>query len=154
MKNLFLAALATLLVLAVVPATAAPLYSQPPLALPNLGSSWTSTIDNTNSGFVAWDNFTLPSNSNIVSVSWRGFAWDFVTPANNPVNLATVTWDISIFSDAGGAPGVGLKADIVPAASVNTTLVGKVLKVRLIATFIAVVSAGILLVGYVFNAVL
>ena len=30
----------------------------------------------------------------------------------------------------------------------------KVLKVRLIATFIAVVAAGILLVGYVFNAVL
>ena len=30
----------------------------------------------------------------------------------------------------------------------------KVLKVRLIATFVAVVAAGILLVGYVFNAVL
>jgi uncharacterized membrane protein YraQ (UPF0718 family) len=30
----------------------------------------------------------------------------------------------------------------------------KVLKLRLIATFVAVVAAGILLVGYVFNAVL
>ena len=30
----------------------------------------------------------------------------------------------------------------------------KVLKVRLIATFVAVVAAGILLVGYIFNAVL
>lgn len=30
----------------------------------------------------------------------------------------------------------------------------KVLKVRLIATFVGVVAAGILLVGYVFNAVL
>ena len=30
----------------------------------------------------------------------------------------------------------------------------RVLKVRLIATFVAVVAAGILLVGYVFNAVL
>jgi uncharacterized membrane protein YraQ (UPF0718 family) len=30
----------------------------------------------------------------------------------------------------------------------------KVLKLRLIATFIGVVAAGILLVGYVFNAVL
>jgi uncharacterized membrane protein YraQ (UPF0718 family) len=30
----------------------------------------------------------------------------------------------------------------------------KVLKVRLIATFVSVVAAGILLVGYVFNAVL
>jgi uncharacterized membrane protein YraQ (UPF0718 family) len=30
----------------------------------------------------------------------------------------------------------------------------KVLKVRLIATFVAVVASGILLVGYVFNAVL
>ena len=33
-------------------------------------------------------------------------------------------------------------------------LLGKVLKLRLIATFIGVVAAGILLVGYVFNAVL
>jgi uncharacterized membrane protein YraQ (UPF0718 family) len=30
----------------------------------------------------------------------------------------------------------------------------KVLKVRLIATFVAVVTSGILLVGYVFNALL
>lgn len=95
MKHLICAALATLIVLAACPAVAAPLYSQPPLALPNLGSSWTSTIDNTDSGFIAWDNFTLPSNSNIVSVSWRGFAWDFITPANNPVNLQTVDWGVA-----------------------------------------------------------
>ena len=74
--------------LAVLPAAAAPLYSQPPLALPNLGASWTSTIDTTASGFIAWDNFTLASTSSVTSVTWRGFAWDFVTSANNPVNLA------------------------------------------------------------------
>lgn len=36
----------------------------------------------------------------------------------------------------------------------ETVILRKVLKMRLIATFIAVVASGILIVGYVFNAVL
>lgn len=100
------------------------LYSQPPYALPNLGSGWTSDLDSGGNGFVTWDNFTLSSNSNVDTVTWRGVAWDFVNESNNPVSLQTVTWGVDFYSDNGGAPGTELAAYFLGAGSVGTTLVG------------------------------
>jgi hypothetical protein len=110
-----------------VPSFAATLYSQPPLPFPNLGYSWTSTIDSSGSGYVTWDNFTLTSDSYITSASWRGFAWDFVTSSNNPVPLATQTWIVSFFDDNGGVPGSPVAGDARAAATVSTVLVGTAL---------------------------
>src|SRR5215471_2024474 len=107
-----------------VPSFAATLYSQPPLPFPNLGFSWTSTIDSSGSGFVTWDNFDVASDSYITSASWRGFAWDFITSSNNPVPLATVTWIVSFFDDNFGVPGSPVGGDARAAAAVTTVLVG------------------------------
>jgi hypothetical protein len=110
-----------------VPSFAATLYSQPPLAFPNLGFSWTSTIDSSGSGFITWDNFTLASDSSITSASWRGFAWDFQNSSNNPVSLATTTWIVSFFDDNSGVPGSPVGGDARAAATVATVLVGTAL---------------------------
>ena len=107
-----------------VPGFAATLYNQPPLPFPALGFSWTSTIDSSGNGFVAWDNFTLASDSNITSISWRGFAWDFQNSGNNPVSLATQTWVVAFFSDNGGVPGSPVGGDARAASAVATVLVG------------------------------
>lgn len=45
-------------------------------------------------------------------------------------------------------------AEAMVAALPERVILRKVLKIRLIATFVAVVASGILLVGFVFNAVL
>ena len=107
-----------------VPGFAATLYSQPPLPFPNLGFSWTSTIDSSGSGFITWDNFTLASDSYITSASWRGFAWDFQNSSNNPVSLATQTWIVSFFDDNAGVPGTPVGGDARTASAVGTVLVG------------------------------
>jgi hypothetical protein len=107
-----------------IPSFAATLYSQPPLPFPTLGASWTSTIDSSGTGFITWDNFSVASDSYITSASWRGFAWDFRTSANNPVPLATETWIVSFFDDNGGVPGTPVGGDARTASAVATVLVG------------------------------
>jgi len=125
MKRFCCATIAMAVVISIAcPAYGAVLYTQPPLTLPALGASWTSAVDSGSNGFVTWDNFSLAATANVNSVSWRGFAWDFVNQGNNPVNLQTVTWGLAFYSDNAGAPGVGLAGYFLPAGSVSTTLAG------------------------------
>jgi PEP-CTERM motif len=105
------------------------LYQQGPGA--TLNPAWTSQVsyDPTTStvidGYRTFDNFTLSTDAWVTSVSWRGFSWDFIDLAANPVPLATQYWDLSFWNDALGQPGgAQIGHSQFPAADVTTTFVG------------------------------
>jgi hypothetical protein len=103
-KILRLAAIAAVLALATLPASAGlvPVYSQSPDYL----GLYASQNDNASGGFgsfaMAFDNFTLASATNITQVSWVGGYF-------NPQSAGTITsWLLAFYSDAGGVPGSAL----------------------------------------------
>ena len=74
------------------------------------------------------------------------------------VALLYLCFGLSVANAAGVVPIVqallAFMMSVIALSLPEMIILRKVLKVRLIATFVAVVASGILLVGYVFNAVL
>ena len=71
-------------------------------------------------------------------------------------NAAGIIPIVSALMEKGAALGTVLAfmMSVIALSLPEMIILRKVLKIRLIATFVAVVATGILLVGYVFNAVL
>jgi hypothetical protein len=99
------------------------LYSQPPDAGACGDVCSTSDVDAAGNGFQVYDDFTLGADFGIDAVSWRGFYWDALTPANNPMAPDTTSWDIQFYADAAGTPGALLHTTSLAAAAVTTTFV-------------------------------
>jgi hypothetical protein len=99
--------------LATTEAQAVVLYDQPGTASACAGFCWTSTFaTNTNSGFATFDDFSLSTNANITSVSWRGFYWD--QTGNNGGAQPGSFWEVFFFSDTGtGLPLNNLYQQVV-----------------------------------------
>jgi hypothetical protein len=74
--------------------------------------------------YQTYSSFSLSTSVNINLVTWDGFAYDYLTPSNNPVSPITTSWTISISADASGAVGSPLYSITVPSADVTATLLG------------------------------
>lgn len=103
-------------------ASAAILYEPTPIGSSVRISEFAST-DQT--GFRAFDNFTLGGDSVIQRVTWRGIWLDF----NNPVPAAApspnvLSWEFSFYADNAGIPGSQLSVETVAAANVTSTFQG------------------------------
>lgn len=121
----------TLIALMALPLSASVIYQQDsPYAPPNgaTGVAWTSTTSGADGGYQAFDNFTLSTTANVKTIQWIGFYRDDITDANNPVLPATVTWDLSFWTNNAGAPGTSLYDVQEPAASVTTSQLGTTLR--------------------------
>jgi CubicO group peptidase (beta-lactamase class C family) len=104
---------------------AAPLYQQPSLWSgngTNVGSTWSSQVDSSLSGYRAYDNFSLPTGGAINQATWRGIYVDATTLQNAAVN--TTDWNISLQANNAGAPGSVLSSSTIPAAQVSKQIVG------------------------------
>jgi hypothetical protein len=104
-------------------ACAGPVVYNQPSVFPGSYSAWTSDRDASGSGYRSWDNFSLSQPARIGGVNWQGFYLDSVTPETDPVP-DTTSWEFSFWSNAGGQPGVLLQSQTLPAASVQSTVVG------------------------------
>lgn len=118
------ASLVLLSLLSLSSVIAVDLFNQP-TTYPNVcAGCWTSHTSTGKNGFQAFESFTLSSTQRISEVRWQGLYWDSIKAANNPVAPITTTWEISIWSDAAGAPGVQLHVETKPFADVSSILVG------------------------------
>src|SRR3954466_4192442 len=84
-------------------------YDQPSV-FPGPYSSWTSDRDVGGVGFRSWDDFRLSAPTLIDGVNWQGFYLDTITPGNNPTLPDTSSWELSLWSNVGGQPGVVLRS--------------------------------------------
>ena len=118
------ASLVLLSLLSLSSAIAVDIFNQP-TTYPNVcAGCWTSHTSTGKNGFQAFESFALSSTQRMSEVRWQGLYWDSIKAANNPVAPITTTWEISIWSDAAGAPGVQLYVETKPFADVSSILVG------------------------------
>ena len=116
----FLLGLAASLVLGSSPSVFADvIYSQPsnfPVA--NDVGVWSSQTDQFGNFSEAYDNFTLSSTENILSVNWQGGY--FFPPVQGPID----GFQISFYADVGGQPGASPLSTNFVSGTANETFVG------------------------------
>ena len=102
------------------------MYNQPIVSLTPPYAAWTSDreVAGDGFGFRSYDNFSLPQLTLIDGVNWQGFYLDFVTPGNNPPAPDAIFWEISFWSDFNGQRDALLYSQTLPAANVQTTVLG------------------------------
>ncbi len=116
---------ATLLVTAGAAQSASIVYSQPLVWNGNgtdVGSSWTSQVDSSVSGFRAWDNFAVSSAASVSAAVWYGLYLNNANLQNAAPN--TANWVLRLALDSGGAPGALLLNTSIPAAQVSSQVIG------------------------------
>ncbi|MBX9585266.1 MAG: PEP-CTERM sorting domain-containing protein [Gemmataceae bacterium] len=106
-------------------ADAGVVYDQP-ADYPGPYNGWTSSWDYVSSGFgfQTFDDFTLGSAARITEARWQMFAWDFVTPGNNPTFPVLDFWLMDFWSDGPTGPDVPLSRQILAAGDVSATFLG------------------------------
>ena len=101
------------------------IYSQPGFPPPGICACWTSDTTTGSDGFQVFDNFTLGTSADITGFGWEASILDYLDGANNPVDLDTVSWELSFWSDSAGLPDLKLFSETLSAAEVTTTLLGQ-----------------------------
>lgn len=120
MKTLTL--FAAILVAAGCNMSAAILYGPTPIGSSVRSSDFGS---NNQSGFRAFDNFTVASGATVQKVTWSGLWIDFASPTPAPAPAPDVlTWDLAFYADNGGVPGAELSFQSFAAADVTSTFQG------------------------------
>lgn len=105
-------------------AEATTLYQQPAIWTngASVGSSWTSQLDSTNGGFVAFDDFSLSTTGIINQVSWLGIYLGL--PALDDASPNTDVWRLAFYANSANAPGAVLSSTDLAAANITRQSVG------------------------------
>ena len=102
-------------------ATAAPVYEQAPVAGSNVGYTWASQFNGSQSGAQTYDDFSLGQAAQINRVTWRGVYLTGNAQGQCCVNGAanSDSWTVEFYTDAGGTPGALAYGHSVAAAQVH-----------------------------------
>ncbi len=110
-------------------ANAAPVYNQPLLWQTNgdnPGAAWTSHVSSSTTGFRTFDSFSVGTSTSINQATWFGMYLSGTNPYSNG-SPNTTSWDIDIFSNIAGLPGVAISTTSLGSAQVTRQTIGTAL---------------------------